>query len=180
MSVPNSTAKRALPDPRTVALVIAAVSALTLAGAWAFQWNGYSPCELCLKERIPYYAIVPLALATAWAVRGAHPAFARIGYGLIILLLVAGTALGLYHAGVEWQFWPGPTQCSGAVTAPAKVDDFLQQLNHVAVVRCDQAALHVLGLSLAAWNALICLGLIALANLGLLQTGIGGPSTRNG
>jgi len=34
-------------------------------------------------------------------------------------------------------------------------------------VRCDSAALRILGLSLAGWNAVISAGLAALAALGL-------------
>lgn len=153
-----------------VAWLIAGLAAATLAGALALQKAGYAPCELCLKERMPYYAGIPLALLTATAVRFGSRRGAIAGFALLILTFVVSAALGFYHAGVEWQFWPGPTECAGAVTAPAKIDDFLQQLSHVSVVRCDQAALHILGLSLTVWNGLISLALVGLANVGLLRS----------
>ena len=71
-----------------------------------------------------------------------------------------------YHAGVEWKFWPGPSECSGTAAAPVAVGDFLKQLQSVTVVRCDEAALQVMGLSLAAWNALLSAGLAAVGVLG--------------
>ena len=74
---------------------------------------------------------------------------------------------GAYHAGVEWGFWPGPTECTGALPRAATVEDFLKQLQTVKVVRCDSAALRILGLSLAGWNAVISVGLAALAVFGL-------------
>ncbi len=163
-------------DPRALALLIALVAALTLGGAWAFQVAGYVPCELCLKERLPYYAAVPVALLTLGAVLRERRDAALGGFALLIVIFVAGTALGLYHTGVEWKLWPGPSECSGTFTAPAKVDDFLKQLDRTAVVRCDEAAIRVFGLSLALWNALVCVALLGLANLGLLRSATLGRS----
>ncbi len=163
--------KPPIPDARAAALLIALVASLTLGGALIIQWVGYSPCELCLRERIPYYVGVPLALLTSITTKTGLRRLAISGFGLLILVFVVSTAMGLYHAGVEWQFWPGPTECSGAVAAPAKVGDFLEQLKHVSVVRCDAVAMRILGLSLTVWNALISLGLVALANIGLLRSG---------
>ena len=90
----------------------------------------------------------------------------RLGFAALALLFVAGAVLSLYHTGVEWKLWAGPTECSGAMAAPAAVGDFLKQLNSITVVRCDEAALQVFGLSLAAWNAIIACGLAGLAVLG--------------
>ena len=90
----------------------------------------------------------------------------HLGFALLGLLFVACTGLSLYHAGVEWKLWAGPTACSGAITAPAAVGDFLKQLNSVTVVRCDEAALQVLGLSLATWNALVASGLAVVSVVG--------------
>ena len=56
---------------------------------------------------------------------------------------------GIYHAGVEWGFSPGPTDCTGASTNAGSMDDFMQQLQNMKVVHCDEPALRVLGLTLA-------------------------------
>ena len=90
----------------------------------------------------------------------------RVVFAALALLFVGGAILSLYHAGVEWKLWAGPTQCSGAMAAPAAVGDFLKQLNSVTVVRCDEAALEVFGLSLAAWNAVVAFGLAGLCLFG--------------
>jgi disulfide bond formation protein DsbB len=148
------------------ALLVALGAALTLAGAWAIQLSGTPPCELCLVERYPYYAGVPVGLVAAALAASGHVRLGRIGLALLAALLLVGAGLGAYHAGVEWHLWAGPSGCTGAVNAPAKVDDFLKQLDTVKVVRCDAPALLVLGLSLAAWNALVSLALAALAAFG--------------
>ena len=149
-----------------LALVIALVAFVTIAVAWGFQWTGYSPCELCLKERLPYYAGVPLALLVAWIAWSGREGVVPAGFVALALIFAAGAALGIYHTGVEWKFWPGPTSCTGSLDHPAAVSDFLHQLQTTQVVRCDAPALHVAGLSLAAWNVLVCTGLFAAAALG--------------
>jgi disulfide bond formation protein DsbB len=150
-----------------ISLAILAGALASAGGAFLFEAFGYVPCELCLKERIPYYAALPLAaLAALFALRGSRNLL-RAALASLALVFSASAALGAYHAGVEWGFWPGPAECSGVLVRAASVSDFLKQLENVKVVRCDSAALRILGLSLAGWNAVISAGLAALAMLGL-------------
>ena len=146
------------------AALIALIASLTLAGAWMFQAFGYQPCELCLKQRLAYYYGIPLAVLVMFMARGTRYS-SLVGPGLVALALIfaANALFGVYHSGVEWGFWPGPSECSGAATAAAKVEDCLKQLESVKVVRCDAVAIRILGLSLAGWNAVICAALAALA-----------------
>lgn len=153
--------------PFGIALAILAIAAASIAGAFLFEAFGYAPCELCLKERIPYYAAIPAAgIATAFATRGAK-ALLRAAFSILALIFAASAIFGAYHAGIEWGFWPGPTECTGTLERAASVTDFLKQLESVKLVRCDSAALRILGLSLAGWNTVISAGLVALALAGL-------------
>ena len=156
-------AREPVPAASLAAGGIALAAVAALAAVWILQARGYTPCELCLKERVPYYAAAPLAALLALAAPRLPPRALGWGFALLALLFAAGAGLGAYHAGVEWKLWPGPAGCSGAVAAPPDVGDFLKQLQTVAVVRCDAAALTVFGLSLAAWNALLALGLAGAA-----------------
>lgn len=150
-----------------LAALLLLVSAATIAGAWIFQSLGYAPCELCLKERWPYYLALPIAVVTLLAARrGAHPA-ARAGFALLALIFLFSAGFGAFHAGVEWGFWPGPSECTGSMARAHSTADFLQQLQSVKVVRCDAVAIRILGLSLAGWNAVISLALTATAALGV-------------
>src|SRR6185312_8404607 len=145
---------------RVAALLIAFVSAATLAGAWFFQLVvGLSPCPLCLDQRIPYYVAVPLALIIAALAN--NKTLARAGLFLLALILAVGCAIAVYHAGVEWKFWQGPTDCSGAVVSLNGGDSILEQMNKTRVIRCDEAAWTLFGISLAGYNALIA-GALAL------------------
>lgn len=158
--------RRRLAATPALAVVIAVVAAATIATVWTIQHAGYVPCELCLTERNPYYGSVPLALVTGWAARAGRRHLAAMGFALLALTFVGSAGLAAYHAGVEWTFWAGPTGCSGPMTTPTSVTDFMAALKTVKVVRCDAPALVVLGLSLAAWNVLLSLLLAALSAYG--------------
>ena len=151
----------------TMAFVVLAIAVATIAGAFGFEAAGYAPCDLCLKERLPYYAAMALAAVTILvAGRGARmPTI--LCFALLTLLFLGSAAFGIYHAGVEWQVWPGPSDCTGALTRASTNADFLHQLQTVKVVRCDAVAIRILGLSLAAWNAVVSLIAASLAAVGL-------------
>lgn len=149
-----------------LAVLVAAVAIAAMAIVWTIQRAGYVPCELCLMERNPYFAGVPLALATGWAAWAGRRHLASTGFAVLGLAFLASAALAAYHAGVEWALWAGPAGCSGAMTAPTSATDFMAALKTVKVVRCDAPALVILGLSLAAWNGLLSVLLAALSGYG--------------
>src|SRR5262252_10058432 len=86
------------------ATVVALGGAATLIGAWIFQYGfGLPPCPLCLEQRIPYYVAIPLALVVAKAAQQRVPRpWVVGGLGLLVLAMLIGAGLGVYHAGVEW------------------------------------------------------------------------------
>ena len=159
-------------DPALVAaLAIAAVAAATLAGAWFFQLVlDIRPCPLCLEQRYAYYLAVPLGLAVAFAAsRGAPRPVVLAGFAVLLLAALANAWLGGYHAGVEWQFWQGPTDCSGPVVDLGSAGTLLQRLDTVKVIRCDEVQWRFLGLSLAGYNVLISLLMAAIAAWGAVS-----------
>jgi disulfide bond formation protein DsbB len=162
---------RAANPALNAALAVAAIAALTLAGAWFFQLViGLVPCELCLKQRYAYYLAVPLGLLVAFAAaKGAPRGLVLAGLALLVLAALGNAGLGAYHAGVEWKFWPGPTECTGAIGNFGSAANLLEQLDKVKVVRCDEVQWTFLGLSLAGYNVLISLLMAAIALWGLVS-----------
>jgi disulfide bond formation protein DsbB len=153
------------PSQETRALLIAAASIAILAAVWILQGFGYTPCELCLTQRYAFYAAIPLALLTGLlAGRLAH-GLARIGFALLAILFIASAVLAAYHAGVEYHWWAGPTACTGGLTGSLNVNDLVNTLNSVKVVRCDEVQLRIAGLSLAGWNLVASIVLAAYAAL---------------
>ncbi len=153
--------------PLRIALAILIIAAGSIIGAWIFQALGYAPCELCLKERIPYYAGIALAALAFFLSASGRTSLLPAAFAGLAMIFAASAAFGVYHSGVEWGFWPGPSDCTGALDHAGSVTDFLKQLQTVKVVRCDVVSLKVLGLSLAAWNAVISICLAGLSALAL-------------
>ncbi|MGE0289175.1 MAG: disulfide bond formation protein B [Bradyrhizobium sp.] len=153
------------------ALAIAVIAAATLAGAWFFQLVlDIRPCPLCLEQRYAYYLAMPLAAFLAYfAAQGAPRHVLMAGLAILLVATLANTWLGGYHAGVEWQFWPGPTDCSGPLVDFGKAGNLLEQLDKVKVVRCDEVQWRFLGLSLAGYNVLISLAMAAIALFGFVR-----------
>jgi disulfide bond formation protein DsbB len=151
------------------ALAIFALSTATILATWFFQYVlKLPPCPLCLEERLPYHIVIPLSLLMAIAAFVRAPrALTVVGFVAILATVLCGAALAAYHAGVEWRWWPGPTDCSGPLTDLSAKGSLLNQLQSVQVVRCDEAAWRFLGISLAGYNVLISLVLAAIAAFGL-------------
>ncbi|WP_134494439.1 disulfide bond formation protein B [Microvirga pakistanensis] len=155
---------------RQAALAIVLAAAVTIGGALVFEHAfGYVPCKLCLVQRNPYYAAMPLGLAAALL----PPHWTRMGLWILALIFLVSAGLGAYHSGVEWGFFVGPSDCGGGSGAGAgNVGDFLSQLQNTRVVSCTEAAWRFLGLSLAGWNVLISLALAAFAATAAAGKGI--------
>jgi disulfide bond formation protein DsbB len=155
-------------DVLAASLLVAVAAAATLLGAWYFEYvAGLAPCPLCLDERIAYYVTVPLAaLVAVAAARHAPRPLLALGLAVIALAMLANTVLAAYHAGVEWKWWPGPQDCSGAMTSLGSASDLLKRLSSVHVVRCDEAAWRLLGVSLAGYDVLVSLAIAGVASWG--------------
>ena len=141
---------------RTQLIILATLgSAALLAGAFTFQAFGYAPCHLCLLQRWPHAAAIligGIALALGWR---------QLPWlGAAAVLTTAG--LGLYHTGVERQWWQGPTTCSSGSIAGVDPKDLLNQILAAPIVKCDVAAWELLGISMASWNMLASLVLVGI------------------
>ncbi|WP_156680973.1 disulfide bond formation protein B [Sphingomonas profundi] len=139
-----------LAKARLLALLLPAA---LMAGALGSQYlGGLYPCEMCHWQRWPHYAAIVLALAAFATAPG------RVSRPLVLLAAVcilASGAIGAFHAGVEYGWWEGLTQCS---LMPGKGSgDILADIMAKPLIRCDVAQWTLLGISLAGWNALFSL-----------------------
>lgn len=154
------------------AAAVGVVAALTLAGAWFFQLVlDIQPCPLCLEQRYAYYLAVPLAaLVAIAAAKDAPRGVVLAGLALLALAALANAVLGGYHAGVEWKFWAGPTDCTGPVAQLGSAGSLLERLDTVKVIRCDEVQFRFLGISLAGYNVLISLLMALISVVGIART----------
>jgi len=161
------------PDAAQIAGLVGLFALLLILGALGFEYLGrLPPCEMCMWQRYPHIAAAIIGIAGYLALRSGlcAPSWSLPIAILTVGLVAISGAFGIYHAGVEWHWWPGPTECSGPIGDLNKGGSLMNQLQSINVVRCDEAAWRLFGISLAGYNALISLALAAFALVGLLAS----------
>lgn len=127
------------------------VPAALLAGAYGSQYlGGLSPCEMCYWQR--YAHMAGLAFAVMAMLSGRLPDRGRSFVWLAALGIAASGAIGVYHAGVELDYFEGFTQCTSLGGTS------LAEIMEAPVVRCDEVQWALFGISMAGWNAILSLG----------------------
>lgn len=140
------------------------IAGLVILAALAFEFiGGYQACPLCLQQRYAYYVALPLSFVGLILLSGDHARIAGFIFFALALAFLANAGLGVYHAGIEWGFWPGPETCSGATTPPDSADTLLKNLESESGVRCDEAQWRFFGLSFAGWNVVTSFVLFVIA-----------------
>ena len=137
---------------KQLGMLAAGGSAALLLAAFVFQAFGYAPCAMCIWQRYPHGVAIAVG--------------ALLFTGLpILLLLIAGAAaafttasIGIFHTGVERDWWEGPTSCTGSGLDMSNLSgaDLLPSASSAPsnLVMCDEVAWEFLSLSMASWNAL--------------------------
>ena len=136
-------------------LLLFAVSGSLLLGALGFQHlANLAPCEMCYWQRYAHLSVLVLAAI-------AYLSKSRAVTLIAIAAMLVSAGLGLFHAGVEQQWWEGPA-CSSSLKPGMSQADILGSLMNAPLIRCDAIAWQLFGLSMAGWNAVISL----LASIG--------------
>jgi disulfide bond formation protein DsbB len=145
-------------DPtRNAPIVIAVASAAMLIAALAMQYvGGLPPCALCHWQRYAYIASGVIGLAAWFGARRVLIALAGVAF-------LVGAGIAVYHAGVEWKIFAGPSGCTGTVTGAQTLEELRRQLTQAPVIRCDEAPWTLFGISIAGYNALISAALAVYA-----------------
>lgn len=160
----------ARPTFAAAALLLAASLGVIIAAMLFEHVGGYRPCELCYLERKPWYFAAPASLLAVLALRLGREAPARLLLGILALLFVLNAGLAGYHAGIEWNWWAGPSSCTGSGAAPlgGGPGGLLASLETIRIVPCDVAQFRLFGLSFAGYNFFMSLGVALIALAGAL------------
>jgi disulfide bond formation protein DsbB len=134
-------------SPRVLILLATAGSAAVLLAALIFQAAGYPPCELCILQRWPH--LVAAVLGAAMLLFRLPMLFAPFG----ALAALTTMSFGIYHAGVERQIFAGPDSCTSNPIASLSAQDLLAQISAAPLVRCDEIAWQVAGVTMPDLNA---------------------------
>lgn len=151
------------PSGRLAQRLAIAIPALLLGGAYVSEYGfGLYPCEMCWWQRWPHFAALGFGLLSTFV----PPA--RVWVALSALAIIASGLIGGFHAGVEYGWWEGITDC--AATAAEDGVSALDAIMNAPLIRCDKAPWDLFGISLAGWNFLISTA-SGCAILGLLAKG---------
>ncbi|MET3589859.1 disulfide bond formation protein DsbB [Bartonella silvatica] len=132
----------------------------TLGLALGFEYiGGYLPCDLCLIERFPYYGALPfLILAIFGSFFFRLSSWVQLLFLCVFVLMSISFILAVYHAGVEYGFWPAPRSCGlSAIRRTTDVNQLFEHLSNIHPPSCSEASARFLFLSFSGWNAVASL-----------------------
>ena len=149
-------------SPRAAPALLAHGSAALLLGALAFQhWGGLAPCVLCLWQRWPHVVAIAAGFVGMFLIRQGRQAPAGWATLAAALALAVTAGIGAYHAGVELHWWEGTAACGATGPIGTSAAALRDRLLAAPVVRCDEIAWSLFGISMAGWNFLVS-GALAL------------------
>jgi disulfide bond formation protein DsbB len=111
------------------------------------------PCEMCHWQRWPHIAAIVAGVAAVASF--AWPRLALVFALIAVTALIATAALGVFHVGVEYHWWQGPQACSGNIPRGLSPEELKKYLFGARMVRCDEVAWSLWGISMAGWNAIL-------------------------
>jgi len=129
-----------------------------LISAFVIEYNlGYSPCKLCLYERIPYLLSI-LLIMKFFFIKG----YEKITLFVLSLIFVFSTVLAFYHFGIEQDFFNEPLACTTKnLSQTSSKEELLEQLKQ-NTISCKDVNFKIVGFSLAAINTIFSMCLSAI------------------
>ena len=113
------------------------------------------PCDMCLVERYPYYALILLSFIAMYLVRIEKAKLRKIIDYVSISTILFGFIYTLRHVGVERGIIKLSTECSGMLINTSDKSALLEELNQAALVRCDEATYLFNFISIAESNLIL-------------------------
>lgn len=145
----------------------AAIAALCI--AWIAQYGfGLAPCELCYWQRYGYWAAIAIGLVAIFM--PARSVARRILLWLLALAFFVTAGIALFHVGVEQKWWQGLTTCTGDLGGAVSTQDILDAIENAPIVRCDEPAFVLFGISMAGYNLILALALALFTLRGALRS----------
>ena len=142
------------------------ISSLMLISAFYLEYfHGALPCDLCITQRWLHFAIIAYSFIIILIIKKTLISKKLLILGGAILWLSSSLA-GLYHFGIEMNFWTGPDGCSSNIDFSK---DTLTYLLEKSPIKCDEVMFEIFGLSLAGWNAFASFFIYLLTNVFLLN-----------
>ena len=135
------------------------ISIFSLLAAYFIEYIlNYKPCNLCIFERIPYFASTVLIVLSLYSKR-----FEKFTFGILSIIFAIGAIISFYHFGIEQGFFEESFVCisDDKINNLAK-EDLLKSLQKTTV-SCKQVDFKLFGLSLATINTFLSIALSVIS-----------------
>ena len=135
------------------------ISIFSLLAAYFIEYIlNYKPCNLCIFERIPYFASSVLIVLNLYSKR-----FEKFTFGILSIIFAIGAIISFYHFGIEQGFFEESFVCisDDKINNLAK-EDLLKSLQKTTV-SCKQVDFKLLWLSLATINTFLSITLSVIS-----------------
>ena len=150
-------------ETKTALLLVPLASLSALAAAFISQYVfELQPCALCIYQRWPF------AIAAAICLIALYPGLRAMAPWILLLaalVLVVNAGIATYHVGVEQHWWAGSEACVGTGGTPKTLAELRAQIMATPVIRCDEVAFALFGVSMAGYNVLFSIALAVYAGL---------------
>ena len=151
---------------RSWTLLLFIISLISISSALIAEYFfNLQPCELCLKQRHPYYLIL-VCLIFIFIIKNLNKI---VFYLLIQLSAVYGLFYSIWHVGVENKILKGPSGCSVMLKNSESASDLKAQILSKQVISCDEVIWSFFGISAASINTLVLLVIFILNAIYLLK-----------
>ena len=119
-----------------------------------------APCEMCLKQREPYYFMIISFIVIAM-LKWQHRIWFYLG---VQIISIYGLFYSIWHVGIENKFLSGPASCSSGLNITNNTSSLKEQILSKPVINCEDVAWSIFGLSAATINSLLLI-LIFIINV---------------
>ena len=147
-----------LPKNKKILISILSFSTSALCIAYFIQYIlGHQPCNLCLIERVPYFASMFLIFLIFFL-----NDYERIISIIISIFFIFGAVVSFYHFGIEQGFFNESLVCNlSSLDSSLNAENLLRELQ-IKKTSCKDVTFKLLGVSLATFNTIISLVLSAI------------------
>ena len=163
-----STLTTLLKNERLIIAFALAISIISLAGAFTAEHVfDLEPCILCIYQRIPFALVIFFSLMGLMSYLGAHINQTIIGLNSVCFL--GNAVIAFYHTGVERHWWKSFLEGCAVPDLGDDPEKILETILASPAVPCDEIpwADSFIGLSMANYNVMLCLGMFVICALSL-------------
>ena len=135
-------------------IILFLISLITLTSALIAEYSfNLVPCEMCLKQRHPYYALIALVVLFYLLKKNNHIFFLL----LVEIFILYGLFYAIWHVGIEQNIIEGPASCSETLAKTSSIQDLKQQIKNKPVINCSEIIWTIVGFSAATLNSILLL-----------------------